>query len=224
MTIIAFPYAGGNKFAYNFLKQHFKESVNLEVFEYAGRGNRISEDLMYSVDDILDDLWPKVLKTIEKGDPYIIYGHSMGALVAFLLCHKIKGANLIQPLKLVVSGRKIPTLSKENKISDYPSEDFWNELVSLGGLPKGVMDEMALKDFFEPILRADFKAVEEFYFEKMEKLKIPMHVLYGDEELENENDFSDWKHETIEKITFHSFKGNHFFIHNHAEDIAKILI
>ncbi len=223
MKILAFPFAGGHKYSFDFLKPHMNQHMFFEVLEYAGRGNRISEKPIDSIDEIINDLWPSVLNFITK-EPYIIYGHSMGGLIAFLMCRRIQEKGLNQPTKLIVSGKKAPYIERESKIWNYPREQFWEELISLGGVPKEIQNEVSLKDFFEPIIRSDFKAIEEYSFQRMDLLDIPIDVLYGDEELEKENDFSDWNKETTNKVALYTFKGNHFFIQNYAKDIADHLI
>jgi surfactin synthase thioesterase subunit len=224
MRVLAFPFAGGNKYSFDFLKPYLNPKIRFEVLEYAGRGNRISEKPIDSIDSIVDDLWLNTLNFTEEDQPYIIYGHSMGALIAFLLCHEIQKKGLKKPSKLIVSGKKAPQAKREEKIWNYPSEQFWKELINLGGIPREIQNEVTLRDFFEPIIRADFKAVEELFFQRKNVLDIPIKVLYGDGELERENDFLDWNLETSNEVTFYKFKGNHFFIHDYAQDIANHFI
>ncbi|AGC75273.1 surfactin synthase thioesterase subunit [Nonlabens dokdonensis] len=223
MKVLAFPFAGGNKYSFDFLRPNLNQKIQFKVLEYAGRGERISEKPMESIDSIVDDLWQSTLNFI-KDTPYIIYGHSMGALIAFLMCHQIQKKGLKKPSKLIVSGRKPFYPEKKEKIWCYPSEQFWNELISLGGIPEEIQQETSLREFFEPIIRADFKAVEEYFHGRMHTLDIPIEVLYGDEELDGEDDYLGWNKKTTNTVNFYPFKGNHFFIHNHAQVIANHFI
>lgn len=223
MKVLAFPFAGGNKYSFDFLKPYLNPKIQFEVLEYAGRGNRVSEKPIDSIDSVVDDLWLNTLNFI-KEESYIIYGHSMGALIAFLLCHEIQKKGLKKPFKLIVSGKKAPQAKREEKIWNYPSEQFWKKLISLGGIPEEIQNESTLREFFEPIIRVDFKVVEEFFFQRRDLLDIPIEVLYGDKEFDRENDFLDWNLETSGGVTFYKFRGNHFFIHDYAQDIANHFI
>lgn len=223
MKVIAFPFAGGNKYSYNFLNSFLAPfNISMEVFEYSGRGDRINESLCDSIDSIVKDLLPRVLKRITEEDDYIIYGHSMGALVGYLINCKIEELSFKNPLRLIVSGRKSPSTEREQKISQLLSDEFWIELIKLGGIPDEI--EKLLRDFFEPILRADFQVVENYTHKTDVPLKIPIDVLYGNEELENESDFQNWKKETTNIVELKEFNGNHFFIYEHAQDIANHFI
>ena len=61
MKIIAFTFAGGNKYSFN---SFFNRELNVVVLEYAGRGNRMREKLLTNLDDVIADLFPKVQQQI----------------------------------------------------------------------------------------------------------------------------------------------------------------
>ncbi len=75
-----------------------------------------------------------------------------------------------------------------------------------------------------PILRADFKVVEEYIYQKKNKLNIPIDVLYGNEEIDVETDIFKWKEESLKQVNIFEFKGDHFFIYEHTKNIANHLI
>lgn len=225
MKIIAFPFAGGNMYSYDFLKPFLKKyNVDLKVFEYAGRGSRYQEKLATSVDEIAKDLYAKTVSYINKNEQYVIYGHSMGALIAYTVCHKLEEHDLNNPLRLIVSGRKAPSVNDKKKIADYPSKEFWKEVIEFGGIPKEMQKEKALLKFFEPILKADFKAVEEYEHQVIKPLTTSLDVMYAESELDHELDFLNWQKETIQPLKIKSYKGDHFFIYEHAKEIANNLI
>ena len=213
MKIIAFTFAGGNKYSF----RKFTDIINnFIVIEYPGRGLRMSEYLFTELDAIVEDLFLIVQKEITSTQNYVIYGHSMGALVAYLICHKINELKIMSPKKLIFSGKKSPVIIKKNKISKQPDEIFWKEVVKIGGIPDELLGYPELIDFYLPILKADFTAIENYQYEKKEKLTIPIDVFYGSEEA-SEEEMLGWKEETTEKVTITQLKGNHFFIFNHID-------
>jgi len=160
MKIIALPFAGGNKYSFNLLtKELIKNSISLDVIEYPGRGQRFQEKFLESTLEIVDDV---INKLIEKkiDSEYIIYGHSMGALIGYLVCQKLEGLKIHKPMKLIVSGRVAPSILKDRKTNQLPSKEFWEEINKLGGMPNDILKEKELKDFFEPILGSSTKLVE----------------------------------------------------------------
>ncbi|RKR04568.1 surfactin synthase thioesterase subunit [Flavobacterium sp. 90] len=213
MKIISFSFAGGSKYAF----QKFTSKTNdLIVIEYPGRGIRIHEDLIYDIELFIEDLLNKVKNEILTNEKYIIYGHSMGALVGYLICQKIEEVGLKKPLKLVVSGKKMPSIEREVKLSHLPDKELWQEVIKLGGIPDELLNYPELIDFYTPILKADFAAIENYEYVKKEKLTIPIDVFYGSEEARKE-EMQGWKDETIENVTITELEGNHFFIFDHVD-------
>src|SRR6056297_3046515 len=116
--VIAFPFAGGNKHCYDFLKNHVSsQNVEIHTMEYPGRGSRIKESLLVDIYSLIDDLYEKVLCLTDDSN-YILFGHSMGGLVAYLLAKKIEKHDDNPPFKLIVSGRTPPSIVKDEEISN----------------------------------------------------------------------------------------------------------
>lgn len=222
MRLITLPFAGGNKYSYAFLKKEMN-SVEIISLEYPGRGARMSEPLQDNIDIIVEDVFLQIKAVCNE--PYIIYGHSMGALVSYLVCVKLQESQLGLPECLIVSGRYAPTINKEKETYRLPSDEFWNKMLELDGTPVEIIQEMKLRVFFEPILRNDFKLVETYMSKKLPLLNIPIEVLYGSEEAKNDPEpFFKWKEVTTEKVNFHQFEGGHFFILRKQQEIANLIL
>lgn len=211
--IIGFPFAGGNKYSF---QKIINQIIDFVIFDYPARGLRIQEDLIIDIDLLIEDLFQKLKTGIVINEDYILYGHSMGALLGYLLCHKIQEEGLPMPQKLIVSGKKAPSIPRENKISHLPDGKFWNEIITLGGIPDEMQNYPELIDYYLPILRHDFKLVESYKYEKKPKLNIPIDVFYGSKEA-TEEEMLGWKEETTGKVTITKLEGNHFFIFKHVE-------
>ncbi len=215
MKIIAFTFAGGNKYSFNSL---FKKELNTTVLEYPGRGARMSEELLTNLDDVIADLYPKVVKEIASKKPYIIYGHSMGSMVAYQICRKIEKQGLPLPVKLIINGVKGPQYCKENVISNLPNQEFWEKVTELGGIPKEIGNDPELVDFFASILKADYKCVESYkYDETAEMIHIPIDVFYGSEEEITTDEIAGWRDVTSKEVNIKKLEGNHFFMFEHSE-------
>ena len=63
--------------------------------ELAGRGRRMNEPLIDNMEEMVEDIYYSIKDYITE--PYAIFGHSMGGLLTYELCHKLqKKAILIQ--------------------------------------------------------------------------------------------------------------------------------
>ncbi|MBA0882490.1 thioesterase II family protein [Flavobacterium undicola] len=213
MKIIFFSFAGGSKYSFQKLTNKTNDII---VIENPGRGLRMNENLIIDIELLIEDLLEKVKNEIASCKDYIIYGHSMGALVGYLICQKIEELRLQKPLKLVVSGKKSPSAEREVKIAHLPDQEFWQEVIKLGGIPDELQNHPELINFYTPILKADFTVIENYKYKKKEKLTIPVDVFYGSEEA-IEEEMLGWKDETTAEVTITKMEGNHFFIYNHVD-------
>ena len=55
MTVIAIPFAGGNSYCYRDLARQMERQVPWVTLELPGRGKRIQEPLLKSIEAIVDD-------------------------------------------------------------------------------------------------------------------------------------------------------------------------
>nr|WP_315254464.1 thioesterase domain-containing protein [uncultured Flavobacterium sp.] len=212
MKLLGFSFAGGSKYSF---QKFTNQASDFIMIDYPGRGLRMHENLIFDIEILVEDLLQKVKNEITSNKDYIIYGHSMGALVSYLICQKIEKLGLKKPLKLVVSGKKAPSIEIKIKIAHLPDKEFWQEVVKLGGIPDELQKHHELMAYYIPILKADFTAIENYKFSK-KKITIPIDVFYGSEEATKEEMLC-WQEETTRKVNITQMEGNHFFIFDHVD-------
>jgi len=220
MKIIAFPFAGGNIYSFRFLENELlAKGISIEVIEYPGRGNRIVEPLSENIDAILKEIMPQVIQEIsnlKRNEPYILYGHSMGALMSYLVAIELMNTNLTKPLRLVVSGKSAPSVPYNKGISKMTSKEFWDTMQTTGGTPKELLNSEMLREFYEPIIKSDYKAVENYQYQHDKKLNYPIDIFYGNDDVFPLNDMKPWNNETIASSKIYGLSGGHFFIYDHV--------
>src|SRR6267154_1465226 len=60
----------------------------------------------------------------ESPDPYVLYGHSMGALISFELARELRRRHSIGPRQLFLSGGRAPTMPREGLTFNLPDDEF----------------------------------------------------------------------------------------------------
>lgn len=224
INLFCLPFAGGNKYSYRVYEKKAPPFIKVLPVEYPGRGSRSTEPLLHSVDQLVNDVYNQLKQKFDER-PYAIYGHSMGALAAYLLAVKVIGKGHIPPVHLFVTGAQGPNaLSKEEKKTYLlPRQEFMKAITDMDGIPDELLMHKELLDYIEPILRADFTITDTYRYRQTEKLHIPITVITGTEEGLNDEDILTWKEETTEEVDFYQMSGKHFFITPHADEIMRIL-
>lgn len=222
LTVYGLPYAGGNAYAYRPLEKHLPAGMRLVGIELPGRGMRAREPLLSSLEALADDVFAQLRPQLASGD-YALFGHSMGAALGFLCLQRILEAGLPAPLMLFLSGKQAPSCAEERTRHLLSREAFVAMLRELGGCPPEILAEAELIDYFEPILRADFQAVETWRPTASAPVPVPLTVLHGRDDAFSRDDALAWAQETVAGFLFHEFAGEHFFIQQHWPEIARLL-
>lgn len=224
MILFCLPYAGGSEAAYYSWKKYLDEEIKLHPIKLKGRGRRICEDFYNNIKEAVDDIFYSI-KDIIKDEEYAIYGHSMGSVLGYELYYKIVKEKCNIPKHMFFSGQAAPGIKAvTDKISQLPDDLFMNEVVKLGGTPKEVLESKELLDIIIPILRSDFKMLEECTYEKRsENISCNITVFNGLKDKYTKEQIEAWKNTTDGHCEIYNFNGDHFFINNNTEEILNII-
>lgn len=97
---------------------------------------------------------------------------------------------------------------------------MWNRVMGMGGLPDTIAASTEFLQYFEPIIRADFAALESWYPAPIDPLPVPISVFLGDNDVVTEQQARKWQQLTNRELHIQVFPGNHFFLHNHWNSLA----
>src|SRR5689334_10414639 len=115
MKLFCLPYAGGSALVYKDWKQFFPASIELVPIEYSGHGKRSNQPLYKDVNAAIDDIYGIISKSIIDGLPYAIYGHSMGAMLAYEVAQRLRDNKMPLPVHIIFSGRGVPHRRSEKE-------------------------------------------------------------------------------------------------------------
>jgi surfactin synthase thioesterase subunit len=224
IKIFCIPFAGGSKYSYRVYEELSPPALQLMPLEYPGRGSRIKEPCMNDIHSLVDDLYNQVKHTIPQ-TPYAIYGHSLGGVAAFLLTRKIISNGHSQPIHLFISGTSGPSAwgRGDRNFHSLDRSEFYKKVRSLEGMPETFFENEELLDFYEPILRSDFRVCETYSYQEEDPLHIPFTVMTGTGEDLLPDDICLWQKESRLPVDFIQLPGGHFFIFEHAASVIGII-
>lgn len=223
LKLFCFPYAGGSSVIYEKWRKLLSPSIELIPIEYKGRGARFTASLCDNIDEVVEDVFHIVKKHLD-GTRFSFFGHSMGALIAYELSHKLKQLNYATPIHIFFSGKLAPHITNQHKIIHNLNDDeFKRELLKLGGTPVEALENKDWMKIFSPILRSDFKAVELYNYSNKNNLDCEFTILYGQDDYLMNNKVYEWQQHTKNKCTFLKFTGGHFFMFEHITEIVNVI-
>ena len=223
LRMFCFPYAGGSSHIFRSWQRHFPAEVDICLVHLPGRAKRINEPpltrLRYLVEEIAD------VFSDSSADPFVFYGHSMGALLSFELARELRRRHSTGPRHLFLSGKTAPTVpNREGVTFNLPQDEFIAELKRLNGTPAELLDLPDVRDFFLPLLRADFEVVDTYVYQPEEPLSCPITAYGGlEDEFVSLDALREWQKQTSAACKQNMFTGDHFFIHKSESLFTSVL-
>ncbi|PMB23830.1 thioesterase II family protein [Fischerella thermalis] len=211
LRLFCFPYAGGGAAIFRSWQDFLPTQIEVCPVELPGRGLRLMEAAFTQLIPLVEAIAPALLPYLNK--PFALFGHSMGALIAFELACKLCQAYNQSPIHLFISGRAAPHIPERSPIYDLSDAEFLEGLRRLNGSPQEVLDNAEYMQLLIPTLRADFTMADTYTYTPKPPLKCPITAFAGLQDPEASADnIKAWQQYTSTSFSMHLFPGDHFFI------------
>ncbi|MCS7475566.1 thioesterase II family protein [Umezawaea endophytica] len=213
VRLFCLPYVGGAASVYQPWRGALGDDVEVCPVEPPGHQTRLREPAFARLDALVDALASGI--TDELDVPYALFGHSLGALVAFELARELRRRGADEPWALFVSGGPAPRLAREHPpVHDGTDAQVVERLRILGGLPEEVLEEPGLLRHFLPTIRADFAVFETYEYRSGSPLTCPVIAFSGAEDTDVPHTrVEPWSAESTGRFEHHVLPGSHFFVH-----------
>ncbi|MDY6934985.1 MAG: thioesterase domain-containing protein [Spirochaetota bacterium] len=225
IDMFCFPYSGGTAQVFLPFARSLPVSMGLYALEMPGRGRRFRENLPDSISSVVDEAIHGLIPLLDTKE-YVLFGHSLGSLIAFETARVLKGKGSHMPMHIFVSGARSPQTPMRDELIHYlPDDDFVNKLKKIGGTPQEVLQNKEMLELLIPMLRNDFRMYEVYKYEEDEPLGCPITAIGGlQDKRVTSDDVEGWSVHTSVSFTKHMLNGDHFIIHTHLKDIIDIII
>jgi surfactin synthase thioesterase subunit len=220
-VVVCFPHAGGSASYYRPMSAALPASVGLYAVQYPGRQDRLREPLVADVVSMAEAIAPAVLTLADR--PLALFGHSMGASVAFEVGRRLErwGA---PPVALFVSSRHAPSRPRGTEHHLADDKGLVSAVVKLGGPGVELMDDPEFVAMVLPTIRSDYRAAETYLGEPGATVRCPVVALLGDDDPDvGVDDTRVWAEHTTGEFTLRLFPGNHFYPGEHIETLADLV-
>ncbi|CAM3276203.1 MULTISPECIES: thioesterase II family protein [Saccharibacillus] len=222
MKLYTIPYAGGFSFTYLKWKKDLETSIDLCPIELPGRSGRAGDELLPTIGRMADFVARKIAAD-DSGEPYAMFGHSMGAYVVTEAYARLKREGQRLPQHVILSGMVPPHLYQPKGHHLLPEEQFRQRMFELGGIPRQLTEDPEFASFLFRLLRSDFGAVENYLPTVREKLFACPVTLFNSESDHDRSSMNEWDRHTFSPSSYQAFAGSHFFINEHANRVVQAI-
>lgn len=203
-------------------RRRLSNAIDIRPIELPGRGTRFGEPLQDDMPPLANQLARETRSTLTA--PYALFGHSLGALLAFEIAHALRGRHCPAPIALVVSGTAAPSRRNDDRFAKEMSDaELLEQLRGFNGTPEAVIADAELMRLMLPVLRADFRMCGRYRYRRRAPLDCAIHVLGGRGDTATSDQLLTWCEEGEPGGSLTLFDGGHFFIHEQEAAVLSLL-
>lgn len=220
--LFCFHHSGGGASMFHPWVEHLSPSIELIAIQLPGRETRFTEKLTNSLPEILDNLTEGFNSL--KETPFIVFGHSLGGLLAYEFAKEVYEKFALLPTHLIISAMKAPHMPRKRDLHTLNDRELAEKLKLFDGIDDKILQNEELLELFLPIIRSDFSISETYHSPTVKQIPCNITHLSGREDKTlSEQDIMEWKKYTNLDFKSLSFVGGHFFIKNNQNTIIKYI-
>jgi surfactin synthase thioesterase subunit len=223
VQLLCLPYAGAGAGAYSAWTQALGIDVEVTALMLPGRERRLDEP------PEVDPVAVAAAVAMRADRPYALFGHSMGARLAFEVTRELRRAGERLPVRLFVSGCAPPDEPRDPTdpyvgLSERDDEGLLDGLAAGDGVPPEILAERELLDMLLPAFRADFTWIDRYRYRDEPALAVPVTGFAGDTDRSAPPDrMGGWRRQTTAGFTLHVFPGGHFFLNHRLAELSGLI-
>ncbi|WP_411978613.1 thioesterase II family protein [Streptomyces sp. N50] len=221
--VVCFPHAGGGASFYRPWAQHLDATHELLAVQYPGRENRYAEPLIPTVGEVARAAACALLA--EPARETILFGHSMGAAIAYETLRLLEADGATHFTRLCVSGRRITDFPEEVDAAHRTDDELLTAMTELGGTQVEVLREPDLREMFLTIIRNDYRLIDTYRPPcDAEPIRADVVALIGDDDPQVDRwQVKEWASVTAGTFVWHEFPGGHFYLVDHAQRVVELI-
>ncbi len=218
--IVCYPHSGGSASYFRQWQHCAPPDVAVLAVQYPGRHDRLAEPFARSVQEMADAVAAEIA---EDSAAVVLFGHSMGAAVAFETARRLRPTG-IPLVGLIVSSHTPPAVPVTSDVHLLPDDRMWRALASLGGTEPEILEMTELRDIYTPVVRADLTVSAEYLDPDCAgSLDVPVHALTGTHDvIAPAESMTRWCEVTTGRFDVRTFDGDHFYLQNHGAEILRM--
>ncbi|HVX47618.1 MAG TPA: alpha/beta fold hydrolase [Mycobacteriales bacterium] len=226
IRLICLPFAGVGIGFFRGWARLAGPDLDLVPMLLPGRERRISERPRTSVASALEEIQDQALACAERGDPVMLFGHSLGAVLAYELTRLLQRSGHAVD-RLFVSGSMAPgdpIPAAYGAMTTGTDDEFVAALEERVGFRHEALHTAEVRPLVLPALRADVSMHADYQAAACERLPVPITALRGSrDELVSRTDMMRWSTLTTGEFDYVELEGSHMYLMDSVSEVLDVV-
>lgn len=219
--LYCFPHSGGSVGEFLVWSDALTDTEIWGV-QAPGHGGRVHEEPLTSMAALV----AAVADEVDLVPPYDLFGHSLGAAVAYELTLALRVRGRPLPRCLYLSAHEAPHVHRADPSLPLRADDALLDEVEeqFGGVPADLCDDPEWRALVLGTLRADLRIVAGYRPTVAEPLPCSVVAMGGTEDpVVTREGLAAWNACTTGDFRLHMFAGGHFYLRENQHDVLRHL-
>lgn len=218
-VLICLPFSGSGASFFQQWQLRAPEHLQVLPVQLPGREDRFVEPLLTDVASAVTEAATQVIARLRPGDRVALFGHSLGAVLAYELARRLTGTVTVD--HVFVSGSPDPWHGRSDRATGLPDAEFLARVERFAGFSHPAMVEPEVRELVLPLLRADVEMHENYRPAADTPLTVPITAIRGrDDDLVSAAQSAGWWHATTGRFDTAELGGGHMYL---ATGVAELL-
>lgn len=222
--LICMPFGGSGASFFRAWQPQAPDGLRIVPIQLPGREERFMEDPHIDASAAVAEAFDQVSGRVAEGTRTALFGHSLGAVLAFELARRLRALPGSDLAGLFVSGSPEPRRPRAVRATGLPDAEFIERLAQIAGYRHPVMDDEEIRELMLPLLRADVQMHEDYQLSRDEPLDIPVTAIRGrDDLLVSAEDCALWSTVTSAPFSVAELDGGHMYLLDSPASVLDLI-
>ncbi|WP_320775611.1 thioesterase II family protein [Streptomyces sp. CRN 30] len=213
VSLVCLPFAGGGAGFFRAWRTAPSPAVEVVALQLPGREEQFHLDPFTDAADAVRALVPRAAGAARSGGRIALFGHSLGAVLAYEVAGRLEEEGHSGLCHLFVSGSPPPWVARRERITGLGDDAFLRRVEGFAGYRHEAFDDPELRELLLPQLRADVAMHEGYRPSREVPLTVPVTSLRGDRDtLVGREEARAWRAATTGPFGYTELPGGHMYL------------